>query len=255
MGKGFAVANLLESKVCLVTGAGRGIGEAIARCYATEGAVVYANERTAGSVAAWLKTCPKELQEAIHPICFDVSDEAAVLAGMKQVRQEQGRLDVLVNNAAVEYNELIGMMSSEHLQAMLAVNVCGPIYAIQGASRLMRRGGGGSIINIASLTGLYGNAGQMGYAATKGAVIALTKSAAKELAAQNIRVNAVAPGLTATAMMDQADPAKLQQRIDNIALGRLAQPEDIANACLYLASDLASYVSGQVLAVDGCTSM
>ena len=127
---------------------------------------------------------------------------------------------------------------------------------LQLVSRVMgRQERGGSIVNIASMVGLRGNRGQLVYSATKGAVISLTKSAAKELAPKKIRVNAVAPGLTNTAMMQQADPEKLRSRIANICMGRLAEPGDIAGACLFLLSDLSSYVSGQVLPVDGCTIM
>ena len=154
----------------------------------------------------------------------------------------------------VEFNELIGMISREHMERMFSVNVYGTIYMLETVSRIMRRQkSGGSIINITSLTALRGNQGQFVYSATKGAVLSLTMSAAKELSGQNIRVNAIAPGLTNTDMMKQADPEKLQGRIDNICMGRLAEPEDIANACMFLISDLSSYISGQVLAVDGCT--
>lgn len=119
----------------------------------------------------------------------------------------------------------------------------------------MSRNGGGSIINISSMAGIRGNKGQFVYSATKGAVIAATKSAAKELAQKNIRVNSVAPGLTQTEMMEKTDIKKLQSRIDNICMGRIAQPKDIAGACLLLASDYASYISGQIIPVDGCTIM
>ena len=120
---------------------------------------------------------------------------------------------------------------------------------------MARQESGGSIVNIASMTALRGNRGQLVYSATKGAVVSLTKSAAKELAEKNIRVNAIAPGLTNTAMMQQADPEKIQSRIDNICMGRLAEPTDIANACMFMVSDLSTYISGQILAVDGCTIM
>ena len=173
-----------------------------------------------------------------------------------RVKKENGRLDGLVNNAGVEFNELIGMISCENMEKMFAVNVYGTINMLQLASRIMgRQENGGSIVNITSMTALRGNRGQMVYSATKGAVISLTKSAAKELAPKKIRVNAIAPGLTNTDMMKQADPKMLEGRIGNICMGRLAEPEDIAGACMYMISDLASYVSGQVLAVDGCTIM
>ena len=142
------------------------------------------------------------------------------------------------------------------MESMFKVNVYGTINMLQMVSRVMgRQKSGGSIINISSLVGLRGNKGQLVYSATKGAIISLTKSAAKELAPKNIRVNSIAPGLTMTKMMEQADIDKLQNRIDNICMGRLAQPSDIAKGCLLLASDLAEYISGQILAVDGCTIM
>lgn len=160
----------------------------------------------------------------------------------------------MVNNAAVEYNELIGMISGEHMKKMFETNVYGVINLIQYASRIMPKIGG-SIINISSMVGIRGNRGQLVYSATKGAVIALTKSAAKELADKNIRVNSIAPGLTATDMLNNVDADKLADRINNICMKRLASTNDIANACLFFACDLSEYISGQVLAVDGCTIM
>ena len=148
------------------------------------------------------------------------------------------------------------MISRENMEKMFAVNVYGMIEMIQAVSRIMARNeNGGSIINISSMVGLRGNPGQVVYSATKGAVIALTKSAAKELAPKKIRVNSIAPGLTKTEMMDQAELEKLQERINNICIGRIAQPSDIAGACLLLATDFAGYISGQIIPVDGCTIM
>ncbi|HHT21609.1 MAG TPA: SDR family oxidoreductase, partial [Tissierellia bacterium] len=186
---------------------------------------------------------------------FDLREPKSCREAILKIRQDHRRLDVLVNNAGVEYNELIGLFNREHRDHMFSVNVFAPMELIQLASRLMSRQKSGSIINITSKVGLYGNPGQAVYAATKGALIALTKSAAKELAPSGIRVNAVAPGLTDTAMMAQTDRELLQARIDNISLGRLATPEDIANACLFLASDRSSYITGQIIEVDGATIM
>ena len=172
------------------------------------------------------------------------------------IKKQFGHIDVLVNNAGVEFNELIGMISRENMEKMFNVNVFGTIEMLQTVSRVMERNeNGGSIINISSMVGMRGNRGQLVYSATKGAVIALTKSAAKELASKKIRVNSIAPGITQTAMMEQVDLEKLQGRINNICMGRIAQPRDIAGGCLLLASDYAGYISGQVLAVDGCTIM
>lgn len=247
---------LLEGKVCLITGAGRGIGRAMAELFASHGAVVYANDSREGSMDEWLSEWEEKSPGKMHPVYFDITEENLSKSAVMAIRKEAGHIDVLVNNAGVEFNELIGMISRENMNRMLNVNVVGTINMLQIVSRIMgRQDNGGSIINISSMVGLRGNRGQLVYSATKGAVISITKSAAKELAEKKIRVNAVAPGLTLTPMMQQADPAKLQSRIRNVCMGRLAQPEDIANGCLFFASDMSGYVSGQVLAVDGCTIM
>ena len=247
---------MLTGKVCIVTGGSRGIGKAISQVFAQNGAVVYAVATREGSVEEWSEEFNREVKGEVRPLYFDVSDEKAVKDGVMQVKRACGHIDGLVNNAGIEYNELIGMISRENMEKMFSVNVYGTINMLQIVSRVMgRQENGGSIVNITSLTALRGNKGQLAYSATKGAVIALTKSAAKELAEKKIRVNAVAPGLTNTDMMKQADPEKLQSRIHNICMGRLAEPEDIADACLFMVSDLSEYISGQVLAVDGCTIM
>lgn len=243
---------MLEKRVCLITGAGRGIGAAIAERFANEGALVYANDNRRGSIDEW---CAKlDAPGRILPLYFDITEPAQIKEALMRVKKEAGRLDVLVNNAGVEFNEIIGMISHENMKTMFSVNVFATINMLQFAVRLMPREGG-SIVNIASIVGQRGNRGQLVYSATKGAVISLTKSAAKELAARNIRVNAVAPGLTGTAMMMQADQSKLAERIANISMGRLAEPRDIANACLFLASDLSTYISGEVIGVNGCAIM
>ena len=245
---------LLNEKICIVTGAGRGIGKEIAELFAEEGAVVAVNDYVEGSADQWIEESPnKDRLEAVY---FDIADEDAAKSAMLEIKKKYGKIDVLVNNAGVEFNELIGMISRDNMEKMFNVNVFGMINMIQIVSRIMSRNpNGGSIINISSMVGLRGNAGQLVYSATKGAVIALTKSAAKELASKKIRVNSVAPGITQTAMMEQADIEKLQNRINNICMGRIAQPKDIAGGCLLLASDYAGYISGQILPVDGMTIM
>lgn len=248
--------NLLEGKVILVTGAGRGIGQAMATVFAINGAVVYAIDVREGSVEEWNAAVNAEASGEVRSLYFDITSEQAVKGAVMQVKRECGHIDGLVNNAGVEFNELIGMISADNMQKMFSVNVFGTINMLQVVSRVMsRQKSGGSIVNIASMTALRGNRGQLVYSATKGAVVSLTKSAAKELADKGIRVNAIAPGLTNTAMMRQADPEKLKGRIANICMGRLAEPEDIAKACAFMLSDLSGYVSGQILAVDGCTIM
>ena len=247
---------LLEHKVCLITGAGGGIGRAIAELFAAYGANVYANDAKEGCMDDWQREYEELLPGKIHAVYFDITDERAVREAVIRIKKESGRIDVLINNAGVEFNELIGMISRKNMEFMLNVNVIGTINMLQTVSRVMgRQPDGGSIVNISSMVGLRGNRGQLVYSATKGAVVSLTKSAAKELAKNKIRVNSIAPGLTLTPMMEQADPEKLESRIQNICMGRPARPGDIARACVFFASDLSEYVSGQVLAVDGCTIM
>jgi 3-oxoacyl-[acyl-carrier protein] reductase len=245
---------LLKDKVCIVTGSARGIGREIATLFAEEGAIVIINDAREGAADEWISDSP--LKEKLIAKYFDITDESAVKTNVMAIKKEFGQIDVLVNNAGVEFNEMIGMISKHNMEKMFNVNVFGTINMLQVISRVMQRNeNGGSIINISSMVGLRGNTGQLVYSATKGAVVALTKSAAKELAPKKIRVNSIAPGITQTVMMEQTDIEKLKERIKNICMGRIAQPRDIAGGCLLLASDYAGYISGQVLPVDGCTMM
>lgn len=247
---------MLTGKVCIVTGGSRGIGKAISQVFAENGAIVYATATRQGSVEAWAEEFNAQVRGEVRSLYFNVSDEKAAKEAVMQVKKSCGHINGLVNNAGIEFNELIGMISRDNMEKMFSVNVFGTINMLQIISRIMgRQETGGSIVNITSLTALRGNKGQLVYSATKGAVVSLTKSAAKELAEKKIRVNAIAPGLTNTDMMKQADPEKLKRRIENICIGRLAEPEDIAKACMFMISDLSAYISGQVLAVDGCTIM
>ena len=237
---------LLENKVCLITGAGRGIGKVIAEQFIADGAILYVNDLNEPEL------------EGAKPIIFDVTDTNALKSGLMSIYKAEGRLDVVVNNAAIIANQKLGMVTKSLLEKMYAVNVFAVIDMIQIASRLMARNGGGCFVNMASVTGVVGSPGQVAYSASKGAVIALTKSSAKELAPQGIRVNAVAPGIIKTERFEElyeASGDKIDQRIGRIALGRLGTPQDIAYAVSFLASDRASYISGHVLGVDGCASI
>ncbi|MBO7635474.1 MAG: glucose 1-dehydrogenase [Paludibacteraceae bacterium] len=238
--------HFLDNKVAIITGAGRGIGRVIAEQFVADGAVVYANDLNEVDI------------EGARPLCFDVTDSAALKAGLMQVYKAEGRIDCVVNNAAIIANQKLGMVTKPLLEKMYAVNVFAVIDMIQLVSRLMARTGGGSIVNIASITGMVGSPGQVAYSSTKGAIVALTKSAAKELSPMQIRVNAVAPGIIKTERFEElyeASGDKIDQRINRIALGRLGTPQDVANAVAFLASDRASYISGHILGVDGCASI
>ena len=249
---------LLENKICIVTGAGQGIGRAIAEQFAADGAVVYACDMKEGAMDEWTTACSAKYQTRIVPLYFDVTDAACVKNAFMSVFKNEGRIDVLVNNAGVVFNKKIGMIVRQETELMFRVNVIAVIEMVQLVSRLMARCGGGSIVNIASVTAVLGSPGQSAYSATKGAIMSFTKSAAKELAPLGIRVNAVAPGIVKTerfAELYEQSGEKIDARIQRIALGRLGTPEDVANACSFLASDRAAYISGQILGVDGCASI
>ena len=249
---------LLDSKVCIITGAAQGIGKGIAERFAADGAVVYACDLRKGSMDEWAKDCAERNNTRVVPMYFDVSDAAVVKNAFMTIFKAEKRIDALVNNAGVVFNKKIGMIVRQETELMFRINVIAVIEMVQLCSRLMARTGGGSIVNIASVTAVLGSPGQSAYSATKGAIVSFTKSAAKELASQGIRVNAVAPGIVKTerfAELYESDGAKIDQRIGRIALGRLGTPEDVANACAFLASDRSSYISGQILGVDGCASI
>lgn len=249
---------LLEKKVCIITGAAQGIGRAIAEQFAADGAIVYACDMKEGAMDEWAAACAEKYQTKIVPLYFDVTDAAAVKTAFMSTFKAEGRIDVLVNNAGVVFNKKIGMILRPETELMFRVNVIAVIEMVQLVARLMQRNGGGSIVNIASVTAVLGSPGQSAYSATKGAIISFTKSAAKELAPLGIRVNAVAPGIVKTerfAELYEQSGEKIDARIQRIALGRLGTPEDIAHACAFLGSDRATYISGQILGVDGCASI
>jgi len=237
----------LKGKVAIVTGAGAGIGQATAKLFANEGAVVYAVDIKG---LEWVDGFTAE-GGRIVPIQLDICDFAAVKNTVMAVKKEHGRIDVLANIAGLISYELMPMIDYEKFRKMLDVNVVALVHLMSLISRIMTRQQSGSIINMASMVGEKGSKGQLSYAATKGAVIAATKSAAKELAAYKIRVNAVAPGMVGTERFKNVLQEKFSEKINDVPFCRLAEPEEIANLCLFLASDASSYITGQVIGIDG----
>jgi 3-oxoacyl-[acyl-carrier protein] reductase len=238
----------LDEKVALVTGAGRGIGRAIATELAcglgARVAVLDRDYEHALEVAAEIACGAKGFR-------VDVVDAAAIEACVDEVERDLGPIEVLVNNAGVTRDNLLARLSEDAWDTVMDVNLKGAYLTTKAVARGMLKRRSGRIINIASVVGLVGNKGQANYAASKAGLIGLTKSVAKELASRNIRVNAVAPGFIETDMTAGLTPQAREALSGQIALGRLGTPEDVAGAVAFLASDAASYITGQVIVVDG----
>ncbi len=242
----------LSGKICLVTGSTRGIGWATARRMAAEGATVILNGRSSKEAlegrAAQLKS---DFGAECLTLLADASDPAAVSGCYKEIFKQFKRLDILVNNAGVLQHALLGMMPVAMVRTILEVNTMGPLLHMQEAARLMARHQSGSIINLTSIIGRSGLEAYSAYAASKAGVIGMTLAAAKELAPKNIRVNAVAPGFIDTDMTRQLPAEKFAEGLKSVRMNRIGTPDDVANAILFLASDCSSYVTGQVIGVDG----
>ena len=236
---------MLENKVAIVTGAGRGIGRAIAEAFASEGSIVYAADIRENDLK-WTDENP-----SVHSVILDICDFPAVKNAVMSIKKEHGHVDILVNNAGLISYEMMSMIDYDKFRKMIEVNVVALIHMMQLVARVMMRQQAGSIINMASMVGVKGAAGQLSYSATKGAVVSATKSAAKELAANKIRVNAIAPGMVGSDRFKAVLEEKFSQKINDIPFGRLAEPEEIANLCLFLGSDKSSYMTGQIIGIDG----
>ncbi len=240
----------LAGKRAVITGAGSGIGREIAVRFGAAGAAVAVCDvvkEAADKVAAEIAGAGRQARA----YAIDVSDFAAVQQLCERVAADLGGIDILVNNAGITRDNLLLRMTEEEFDRVIAVNLKGTFDFTKACFRGMMKNRWGRIINIASVIGQMGNAGQANYAAAKAGIIGLTKSAARELASRNITVNAVAPGYIATAMTEKLDAAARDAYIAAIPLKRVGTPEDVANVCFFLASDLASYITGQVLRVDG----
>ena len=237
-------------RVALVTGGTRGIGAAISKALKDVGHTVVANY--AGNDAA-AEAFREETGIAIYK--FDVSDFDAVQAAVRRIEAEVGPIEILVNNAGITRDASLKRMTLDDFEAVLRVHLRGAWLMIREAAPVMRAAGRGSIVNISSISGKIGNPGQTNYSAAKAGLVGLTKAAARELAHHNVRVNAVAPGLIRTPMTEAMPPEVFAEREASIPMRRAGQPEEVANAVLFLASDLASYITGTVLEVAGGRGM
>jgi 3-oxoacyl-[acyl-carrier protein] reductase len=241
---------LLENKVAVVTGAGRGIGESIARRLAGEGAAIAVCDVMLDNAQQVVTDLAKSGTKA-SAYAVNVTDSKQVKEVCDKIVADFGRIDILVNNAGITRDGLLLRMSDEDWDAVLGVNLKGAFLFTRAIGRTMLQQRSGAIVNIASIVGVVGNAGQANYSASKAGLIGFTKTVAKELASRGIRSNAVAPGFIQTPMTDKLSPEARKAQTDFIALKRLGLPEDVANVVLFLASDLSSYVTGQVICVDG----
>ena len=238
---------LLENKIAVVTGAGRGIALALAR----EGAMVVVNYNGSKERAEEVVRTIEEAGGKAVAIQCNISDFEAAKEFFANVVKEYGKIDILVNNAGITKDNLMMKMSEEEFQSVIQTNLAGTFHGVKFVTRPMMKQRQGRIINIASVSGVIGNMGQANYSASKAGVIGLTKAAAKELASRNITVNAVAPGFVATEMTDVLSDSVKEAAVATIPLGRFGEVEDIAETVVFLASDKAKYITGQVICVDG----
>ena len=241
---------ILKDKVAIVTGASRGIGEAIARKFCQQGADVMLCSRSAESVATIAESLSAEAGNA-RSTQADISNKADVEALVDLTVKEFDRVDILVNNAGITRDALFMRMKDEDWDAVLQTNLTGTAYCMRTVIRSMMRQRSGRIINISSVVGVAGNAGQANYAASKAGIIGLTKSVAKEAGSRGITVNAITPGFITTEMTEKISEANQQKMLEMIPTGSFGTPVDVAEAALFLASDAARYITGQAIQVDG----
>lgn len=241
----------LKDQVAIVTGGAQGIGRSIAEALAGEGAYIVVSDINAELAA---KTA-SEIKEKYHVETFSVAGNVALPADCEQLIQQTldkfSKINILINNAGITRDNLVLRMTEQEWDSVISVNLKGVFNCTKAASRVLLKQRSGRIVNIASVVGLMGNAGQANYSASKGGVIALTKSCAREFASRNILVNAVAPGFIRTAMTDKLTEETKKKLADQIPLNRLGEPEDVAKAVLFLCSEDSSYITGHVLSVNG----
>lgn len=242
---------MLEGKIAVVTGAGRGIGRATAIALAKEGATVVVHYNHSKEEALAVQDEIRNLGGKAELMQCDVSDYAACEAFVKEVTERFGGIDIFVNNAGITKDQLLMKMSEEAFDEVIETNLKGTFHCMRFVSRVMLKQRSGRIINLSSVVGITGNAGQTNYAASKAGVIGLTKAAAKELASRGITVNAVAPGFIETKMTEVLSEEVKGRALGQIPLGHFGTPENVADAITFLASERAAYITGQVLQVDG----
>lgn len=246
---------LLEGKKALITGGARGIGKEIVELFLMEGAAVYFVDLNESDFMEGYQNLAAESGTSISGKLCNVADEEQVNSTVNEIVEESGGIDILVNNAGITRDGLIFRMPLQNWADVITINLTSAFLVSKALSRSLIKQRGGSVINVSSVVGVHGNAGQVNYSASKAGLIGLTKSFAQEVAGRNVRVNAVAPGFIKTPMTDKLTEDQKEKLQARIPMVRLGQPEEVAKVVLFLASDLASYVTGQVILIDGGLGM
>ncbi|MBT3737469.1 MAG: SDR family oxidoreductase [Candidatus Marinimicrobia bacterium] len=246
------MSNLLQGKVAVVTGANRGIGKCITETFAENGASIIACMRVISpETDDWMKNLESKFNISINPVMVDLSNEKSVKGSIKEIMSISKRIDVLVNNAGIASGALFQMTPISELRKIFEINFFSQIALSQGIAKIMVRNKSGSIINLSSTAAFIADPGTLAYGSSKSAFSRATQSMANELGSYNIRVNAIAPSVTKTDMFEQMSLEAREKLINASALKRAAEPKDIANVALFLASELSSFVTGQVIRADG----
>lgn len=243
---------LLENKTAIITGCNRGIGRAILEAFAANGATIFAcTRKESAEFTGLISELSEKYSVTIIPVYFDISNIDEIRAAVKLIQSAKRPIDALVNNAGITYNALFQMSTMDKLKEVFDINFFSQFILTQYISKLMVRQKSGSIINISSTAGIDGNSGRSVYGASKAAVICMTKAISAELGEFGIRANSIAPGMTDTDMLSSMNETLIQESLQNSDIKRLAKPSEIADTAVFLASDLSSYITGQVIRVDG----